>query len=272
MKILAFVGIGLLGLGLVQAQTPSSNRLTQNLKIEQKLGERVPLDARLIDEEGRDVQLKELFSERPLVLLPIFYACKGSCEEETVNFLKLAVKMKETVRLGREFDVLMLGIHPKETADLARAKKAAVMKIYEQPEAAGSWHCVVGSEEEVRKITDAIGFDYEYFPEENAVNHPAGIMVLTPDGRVSQYFYGTNYPTILMKRAIELASEGKLGEEAIPYLFGCISYNPVTGQSHLVIMNVLRLMGFATLIVLCTSVVVMSIRYKTKKPEERSEA
>lgn len=234
--------------------------------IDQKLGESLPKDAEFTDETGKQVRFGEMFNGRPILLLPIFYQCKGTCDVQLHALLKALVKMKITYPVGAKFDVVMLGIHPRETWDLAKAKKAEILSVYDLAESTGSWHFLTGTEENILKVTDALGFRYVFDPKLNQVNHPAGSMVLTPDGRVSGYFYGAEFFTKPLEQKLDLAAQNKIGTvEKDIILLGCIRMDPVTGQRTLMIENFLKLAGISTVLILVAWITTMSLKYRVTK-------
>ena len=242
---------------------PSGQLITDKMGIDQKLGVQLPLDTEFRDESGKTIHLRDVLSNRPAYLLPIFYTCKGVCDLEMHEFLGTLVKMKKTYPVGGKFDVIMLSIHPTETPDLAAAKKAEMMDIYDLKGSEASWHFLTGTEENIRKVTDTIGFRFDYNRELNQINHPAGSMTITPDGRVSSYIYGAAYYTKVLEDKLDLAAQNKIGKtETQVVLLGCIRMNPATGQRTLIIEGVLRILCIVFLIGVAGWITSMNIQRK----------
>ncbi len=247
--------------------------ITETLGIDQRLGNQVPGDLIVFDGTDKPKPLKDLFGKRPIVVMPMFYQCQGICLLEQDSLLKTLIKMNPAV--GEDFDVVMFSIHPKETPELANAKKRQVLDLYElgrknrgltyQPKEEG-WHYLTAPAETIEKVTEALGFRYTYNETTGIINHPAGIMILTPDGRVSSYIYGQAYPTRVLEDDVKIASEGKVGREAEVVLLGCVRIDPVTGHRTLVIENVLRVLCVATVISVVASILVMNRKYKSSLP------
>jgi protein SCO1 len=154
----------------------------------------------------------------------------------------------------------MVSIHPKETAELARAKERKLVEVYERPGSENGWHLLTGSEESIQRLTQSVGFRYTYDPQKDLVNHPAGLMILTPDGKVSRYFYGADFPTAPLREALLEAAQEKIGPKAEVVLFGCVMIDPITGKRTLVVKNVLILGGVLTVLGMGTWIGLMSIK------------
>jgi protein SCO1 len=257
--------------GLAAAQTPSE-KLTDQIGIDQILGAPVPKDVPFLNERGEAVRFGDLLGERPVVLVPIFYRCQTGCNLISANLLKTLAKATRVPRVqlgkdhqmlvGREFDVVMLSIDPLETPELAWTKRMQVLDLYNQPQTAAGWHFLTGEYENIRQITDAIGFRYTYDPKTRRINHPAGIMILTPEGQVSSYILGVQYPTAILYDATARAAQNEVGARAETFLFGCIMLDPLTGERTLVYRNIVRLGGVLTMLVLFGSILTMSLRHR----------
>ncbi|MBI3721167.1 MAG: SCO family protein [Fimbriimonas ginsengisoli] len=266
--LLALIGIGAWSLAAAQQVPNFSNPPGPNLSrmgIDQKLGAQVPMDTQFTDETGKTVRFGDLFAGRPVLLVPMFYQCHGICEVTVEALLKTTAKLKKTSAVGEKFDVILLSIHPKETPEQAMAKKREILEVYERPQSAPSWHCLTGSLESIHQVTDAVGFRYDYKPETDQINHPAGAIILTPRGMVSSYIFGVDYPTIVLEDGFALASREAVGKKAEPILLGCIMLDPLTGKRTLVIENVLKLAGMLTVLILGLAILKMSLAHRTPK-------
>lgn len=236
--------------------------VTQQIGLEQRLGQKVPLDAMVTDENGNKVPFGSFFGKRPVVLMLIFYKCNGSCllvaEEATKTFNR-----QKRYLVGRDYDVVALSIHPKETPELARAKKQFWLSNYRHDGAENGWHALVAEPEEVAKITDAIGYRFVYEEATDRVAHPAGLILLTKDGVISRVLYGVNYPASDFFNSMTDAIAGRVGpRDPQPILWGCLQYDPATGRYRLVVERVLRVAGLSTAFLLFASVAYMSVRYR----------
>jgi protein SCO1/2 len=188
-----------------------------------------------------------------VILTLIFYQCRGSCVLELEGALKCFKGLK-TMSVGKDFDVLTVSIHPKETPDLAAAKKQLALSLYGRPGAESGWHFLVGDMLNIQSLTRTVGFRYTYDPATDAIAHPTGILVLTPQGRVSRYFFGVNYASSMVRQAVLDAATNKIGAKAEPILMGCLQYDPKTGKYRVVIERVLQVAGLLTVLILGTYV------------------
>lgn len=231
-------------LGVTESGLPKALR---EVKIEQRLNEQVPLDLKFKDETGRDVSLSEYFKKgKPVVLSLVFYKCPMLCNQILTGLL--ASLRSQSFDVGREFDVLTVSFDPRETPEMAAEKKFSYIERYNRPGAEKGWHFLTGDQENISRLTDAVGFRYNYDEETNQFAHASGIMVLTPDGKLSRYFYGVEYfPRDLRLGLIE-ASDNKIGSAVDQLLLYCYHYDPATGHYGPVVMNIMRLAGVVTVL------------------------
>lgn len=256
------IAAGLAALTAVCFGQDGRTDVTQQIGLEQRLGQKVPLDAMVTDENGNTVPFGTFFGERPVVLMLIFYKCNGSClliaEEATKTFNR-----QKRYMVGRDYDVVALSIHPKETPDLARAKKQFWMSNYRHEGGENGWHALVAKPEEIAKITDAIGYRFVYDEETERIAHPAGLIILTKDGIISRVLYGVNYPANDFFNSMTDAIAGRVGpRDPQPVLWGCLQYDPATGRYRLVVERVLRVAGLSTAFILFASIAYLSVRYR----------
>ncbi|HUH11803.1 MAG TPA: SCO family protein [Longimicrobiales bacterium] len=212
---------------------------------DQRLGESLPLDVELRDENGRAVTLATYFKDRPVVLSVVYYECPMLCTL-TLNGLVSALATL-SFDVGREFEVVTVSFDPREGPELARAKKAAYLRRYERPGAAEGWHFLTGDEEALRAVTSSIGFRYAWDERTQQFAHPAGLVVLTPEGRISRYIYGVEYAPKDLRLALVESAAGRIGSAVDQVLLFCYEYDPETGRYGAVIMRLVRLGGVLTL-------------------------
>ena len=179
------------------------------VRFEQRLGEPVPLDARFVDDTGAPTTIGDLLGERPVILALVYYECPMLCPMIMNGLLQSLKTMKFSP--GDEFDVVTVSFDSSETWEQARDAKTMHLERYGKPETADGWHFLTGSEDAIRSLTDAVGFYYEYDPEQDEFAHAAGIVVLTPEGRIARYFYGIEYPPRDVRLGLVEAAEGKIG-------------------------------------------------------------
>ena len=211
----------------------------QNVGIEQHLDGQVPPDLTFVDDTGRTVKLGDYFGKKPLILNLVYYNCTMLCGEALAG-LSGSMKMVK-FNVGNEFDVITVSFNPHETPEIAAAKKQDYLKRYGRPGAASGWHFLTGPAESINALTKAVGFQYQYDPKINQYAHATAIMVLTPQGRISRYFYGVDYPPKDLRMGLVEASQGKIGNAVDQVLLYCYHYDPATGKYGAVISNILRL-------------------------------
>lgn len=224
---------------LAFAQQPFNQALAE-MKLDQKLGGQVPGEARFKDEDGNDIAFNTLLGKRPIVLLPIFFTCTGMCGKEADNLLKTIARIEDK-QVGRDYDVVFLSIKPTETPALAMNKKTSLLKVMKGDTNEAGYHFLTGQLEEIRKVTDSVGFGFAYDPKDDRINHPAGLMILSASGKIIQYMTSTEYPKREFEQALTLAAEEKIGRRAETVLLGCVMIDPVTGKRSIVIEGVVRL-------------------------------
>lgn len=220
--------------------------LLENVDIEQRLGERLPLDARFVDELGNEVELGQFFGSKPVLLALVYYECPMLCSME----LKGLVRSMRTLSLdvATDFDIVTVSFDPGESAGLAAKAKQEYVKSYGRAGAADGWHFLTGGDESIRRLTEAAGFSYRYRPETDDYTHASALMVVTPDGTLSQYFYGVDYPPRDLRLALVEASQGGIGSVVDQILLFCFHYDPAMGRYTLVVMNVIRALGVLTVL------------------------
>jgi protein SCO1 len=220
----------------------------QNVGIEQHLDGQVPADLTFTDDTGRTVKLGDYFGTKPLILNLVYYNCTMLCGEALAG-LSGSMKMVK-FDVGNQFDVITVSFNPQETPEIAAAKKQEYLKRYGRPGAASGWHFLTGPPESINALTKAVGFQYQYDPKSNQYAHATAIMVLTPQGRISRYFYGVDYPPKDLRMGLVEASQGKIGNAVDQVLLYCYHYNPETGKYGAVITNILRLAAGFTILLL----------------------
>jgi protein SCO1/2 len=234
----------------------------RNVGIDQKLNEQVPLDLVFRDEFGNLVQLNEYFGQKPVILSLVYYECPMLC----TLVLNGLVKTLRTLSFdaGDQFNIITVSFDPEETPALAAGKKRIYLKQYGRAGAEQGWHFLTGDTASIRQLTQAVGFRYHYDAEKDQFAHASGIMVITPQGKLARYFYGIEYSARDLRLALVEAAEGKIGSPVDQVLLYCFHYDPLTGKYGVVIMNVLRLAGIATVAILGTFMFVMFRRDRKK--------
>jgi protein SCO1/2 len=220
--------------------------LLQDIGLDQKLNEPLPLGLRFNDEQGRDVALGDYFGRRPVVLVLAYYECPMLCTQ-VLNGLVSAIGVLN-FSVGKEFDIVTVSFDPGETPELARGKKAAYLERYKRAGAEGGWHFLTGGQHSITQLTRAVGFRYAYNAEVDQYAHPSGIVVVTPDGRLSHYFYGIEYGPRALRLALIDAADGKIGSPVDQLLLACFHYDPKSGRYSLAIMRFVKAAGILTVV------------------------
>lgn len=233
-------------------QTGVSNGIPtvlQKVGIEQKLNGQLPLDAQFKDENGNQTKLGDYFGNgKPVILALVYYECPMLCNE-ILNGLTGSLK-GISFDAGKDFDIVAISFDARENEkpDLAKNKKAGYLARYERAGAENGWHFLSGTQSEIDKVTTAVGFNYEFDEATNQFAHAGGIMVITPEGKISRYFYGIDYAPKDLKFGIMDSSQNKIGNPAEQLYLYCFHYDPSTGKYGLAILRVLRLLAIATIL------------------------
>ena len=222
--------------------------ILQGVNFNQDLGAQVPLDAKFVDSSGNAVTLGDYFGKRPVVLILAYYKCPLLCPEvlhgATESFKQISF------RIGQQYNVVTLSINPAEGPALAAQEKKLYVSIYGDPDAAGGWHFLTGQAPEIKRVADAVGFHFKYIPQLHQYAHAAGIVVLTPKGKVAQYFYGIKYAPEDLRLALVQSSQDKIGSVVDQVLLFCCTYDPDTGKYHALIARVLAICGGITILLI----------------------
>lgn len=239
----------LIGLGFIHSAKPAyaQSQVNGNNKValDQKLNAQLPLDAVFKDETGKTVMLGDYFGSKPVVLNLVWYNCPSLCGLELQSMVKTF--QQEKLKIGKDFNVVTISIDPKETPALAMQRKKMYIQMLGQPSAASGWHFLTGDATQIHRVADAIGYKYYYDPTSQQYIHPAGILIITPSGIVSKYFYGIEYHPEDLRLGLVSASRGKVGSFVDQILLICCQYDPQTGRYSLVISKVLKVAGGLTI-------------------------
>jgi protein SCO1/2 len=232
---------------------PAPNALTKpkmlkNVGIDQKLNSQIPLGLTFQDESGRTVPLGKYFQQKPVILALVYYECPMLCNM-TLNGLVRSLH-SITLNAGDDFQLVAVSINPREKPQLAMAKKETYLEKYQRHNATNGWHFLTGKEENIQALADAVGFRYAYDPVIKQYAHAAGIMVATPEGKLSRYFYGIEFPSRDLRLGLVEASNNKIGSPVDQVLLYCYHYDPVTGKYGFMIQRLLQITGSATALAL----------------------
>jgi protein SCO1/2 len=220
----------------------------ENVGIEQHLDAQVPPDLAFVDDADRPVKLGDYFGKKPLILNLVYYNCTMLCGEALAGLTGAIRLVKFDV--GNEFDIVTVSFNPQETPAIAAEKKKDYLKRYGRPNAAAGWHFLTGPPESINALTKAVGFQYQCDPRIQQYAHATAIMVLTPQGHISRYFYGVDFPPKDLRMGLVEASQGKIGNAVDQVLLYCYHYDPATGKYGAIVSNILKIGAGLTIILL----------------------
>ncbi|MBI4211738.1 MAG: SCO family protein [Deltaproteobacteria bacterium] len=223
----------------------------EGVGIEEQLGKLLSTELSFFDEAGKEVWLKSYMDgQHPLILAFVYYECPNLCTF-VLNALTDALKDLSWTP-GKEFQAVMVSINPKETPELAAAKKASHLEALGKPTAASGWHFLTGEEIHIKALADQAGFHYIYDPVEEQYAHAATLIILTPDGRISRYLYGIQYPPRDVKLALLEATEGKIGNIIDRFMLFCYHYDPKGKKYALMATRLMKGGAAVTVLVILT--------------------
>lgn len=218
----------------------------RNVGLDQNLNAQAPLAVVFRDEAGREKPLASYFGNRPVVLALVYYQCPMLCTQVLNGLVRSLRGM--SLESGRDFEVVVVSIDPTETPDLAARKKAEYLRRYAKSSA--GWHFLTGDEPQIQELARAVGFRYAYDAKTKQFAHASAIMVLTPSGRLSRYFYGIEYAPRDLRLGLVEASGNKIGSPVDQFLLYCYHYDTSTGKYSAIVMNIVRVAGALTLLLL----------------------
>ncbi|HUP50519.1 MAG TPA: SCO family protein [Thermoanaerobaculia bacterium] len=250
----------------LSAQTSSDQpRLPGKVAVAQKLGSQVPLDLMFRNERGEVVRLHEFFGKgRPVLLNFVYLSCPMLCPMTLEGTVTSLTQLKFDI--GRDFDVLTVSIDPRDKARTAAAAKDKYVRRYGRLEAANGWHFLTGHETAIRKLADSVGFEFAYDGVTDQFAHAAVLLILTPDGRTSRYFYGFEYKPRDLRLGIVEAGGGTIGSITDQFLLLCFHYDPAIGKYSRNSMAFVRAGGVTTVALLAGFIIVMVRREKNRAP------
>ena len=220
-----------------------------DVRIEQKLDQQLPLDLVFRDESGQQVKLGQYFGKKPVVLAFVYYDCPMLCTQ-VLNGMVTSFRVLP-FQVGNEFDVVTVSFDPRETSTLAAAKKKVYVNYLPEnmrANANNGWHFLTGDQANITQLTDAAGFHYRWDEETKQFAHASAIMVTTPQGKLSRYFYGIEYAPRDLRLGLIESSANKIGSRVDQLLLYCYHYDPATGKYGAAIMRVMRVAGVLTVL------------------------
>jgi protein SCO1/2 len=256
-----------------QLQGPVQNigvrpELLKDVGIDQKLNDSIPLGLTFKDESGNAVELRQYFGQKPVILSLVYYSCPMLCTQ-VLNGLMRSLR-DIPMDAGKQFNVVTVSIDPTERPVLAAAKQALYTGFYGRPGAAEGWHFLTGDAQNIKQLASAVGFRYAYDAESKQFAHASGIILLTPEGKISRYFYGITYHERDLRLGLVDASAGKIGTLTDQVLLFCYHYDPVTGRYGLLISRIVKLAGVLTVLGIAILILLLSRHQNYALPERRA--
>ena len=260
-----------LALGLFTSLTAHSydpaNRLVTGLEkpkellgvgIKQKVGGSVDLDLEFVDDNGETIKLGKYFDKKPVLFTIIYFNCPSLCNYHLNGLTEALAKLEWTV--GKEFELVALTMNHREDHKLAKLKKAAYVKDYGRPESADGWHLLTGTEDNIRKIANQVGFGFKWLPDQGDYAHASAAQVLTPGGKISRYLPGIEFEPQTVKLSLLEASNGKIGNVIDQILLYCLEFDPNKNKYTVVAFKVMQAGGFAVVLMMALILVPLWIR------------
>ncbi len=242
-------------------QTPGPRGLPPALRdvdFNPQLDAALPLDLPFRDETGRAVQLREYFHSKPVVLAFVYYGCPMLCNQIRISVV--GVLKMISFSAGKEYEVVFVSFDSRETPEMAAAKKKETLERYARTESADGWHFLTGDGSSIAALTRAANFRYTFDAQKNLFAHASGVLVLTPGGRISRYFFGIEYPPRDMRLGLVEASAGKIGTAADRLLLFCYEYDPASGRYSTMILRLVRAGGILMVLMILAGIFIFRRR------------
>src|SRR5882724_10047321 len=235
--------------------------ILQGVGFRPELNAQMPLDASFKDETGKDVRLGDyLHTQKPVLLAFVYYGCPMMCtqlEQGVVGSLRML-----SFNPGRDYEVVFVSFDERDTPEMAAAKKNTAMDHFRRKETAAGWHFLTGSKESIAAVTNSANFHFNFDAKNNLFAHASGIMLLTPEGRISRYFYGVEFPGRDLRLGLVDASQGKIGTPVDKMLLFCFQYDPSTARYSATILGIMRVLALMTVAGLLLMIVIYRQRDK----------
>lgn len=253
-------------LGAGPAQPVYTPAILKDVGIDQKLGSQIPGNLIFTDEQGREVRLSDFYGRRPLILALVYYKCPMLCTMVLNDLARAMNSMK--MSCGGDFDILTVSFDPHETPDLASQKKQHYLRAYQRPHAAEGWHFLTGNQPMIQTLTDTAGFRYKWDPKYQQYAHASGIIILSPQGKITRYFYGIDYAPSDLELSLAEASGGKETSVEDQILLYCFHYDPSTGRYSLMINRIVQAACIATVFILGLGIMLMLRHERREGPKQ----
>jgi protein SCO1/2 len=242
----------------------------QNVGFEPQLNAQMPLDTNFVDESGNQVRLRDYFGAKPVVLAFVYYGCPMLCNQVQQGVVGALRMLSFTPR--RDYEVVFVSFDPRETPGMAAEKKKTALEHFGRSETSPGWHFLTGTKQNIDSVTHAANYRYNFDSKSGLFAHASGVMLLTPDGRISRYFYGVEYPGRDMRLGLVDASAGKIGTPIDHVLLFCYQYDPSSATYSASILKIIRLGGVLTILCIVGGILIFRRREASQERFKRGQA
>lgn len=253
----------LIAAGPLSAQDNVKPAALRDVAFDQQLNQQAPLDLKFRDESGKSVRLGDYFGQKPVIISFVYYTCQDLCPLLLDGMVRALRAL--SFAAGNQFNVITVSFDPHDGPALAAAKKKDLIARYGRPGASAGWHFLTGEGAAIEKLTRSVGFHYTYDAHTGEFAHATGVVILTPGGKTARYFYGIEFSPRDLRLGLIEAAANKIGSPIDQLLLFCFHYDPVKGKYGLLITNVIRLAGFATVLILGSFILVMLRRERSNR-------
>jgi len=264
LRFLAYISFLFLFVSSSLAQVSDLPPELRGVGIEERLGDKVPMDVVFTNENGEQVTLADYFlSGKPVIITPIYFECPMLCNL-IINGLTDGLK-ELNWQAGDQFEIITFSIDPNEGHELAAQKKESYIRLLGKQEAASGWHFLTADQQNIDRMTDALGFNFKWSEEAQEFLHGSAIMFVSPEGQLTRYLYGIEYPQLSLRNALFDAAEGKIGTVMDKVVLYCYTYDPDSRSYVASAVNIMKLGGLVTLMGLSIFLGLLWFRKNTSK-------
>ncbi len=231
----------------VRADSSTPINFARDVRFDQNLGAQVPGDLSFVSDTDAPVHLGDYFHHQPIILVLDYYRCPNLCG---IVLNSMVASLKDlTYNAGKRYQVVVVSIDPHDTSKQSETKKLGYLDRYERPQTADGWHFLTGTPAAIKTLADTVGFHFAYDSTSNQYVHPSGLIILTPEGRTSRYFFGVEFPADQLRDALAVAAASRVNSPVYDFLLLCCRYNPLQGKYGALIFNLMRAAGLLTVLV-----------------------
>ncbi len=262
--IILFFGISVIVLPARAQRAMDPARGLEGVGVTEKLGQNIPLDLEFTDSEGNKVTTGELLKDgKPVILNLAYFSCPMLCPMIMAGLSKSAGQLEWSP--GDQYNIWTVSFDPKDTPDVAAVKRKIYLDSLNRRGANTGWRFFTGDQDQITKLTEAVGFDYRYLPEKKMFAHTAALIFISPKGKISRYLYGITFNPLELKGALSDAAGGNIGSTLDKVILYCCQYDPKSGTYIASAINIMKLSGIVVMFVLGGFLTVFWIREKKSK-------